>query len=320
MQDVCADQARISTKAIRAGLRKAKIRCRHSTEQLGNFVGRHNSKHKIAPQAHQTETPVELLRTHVAKLCEHEGTLAHSGQGQLHILRDTREPIISRERVYIPFASKGMLACVRSARGQFLKIVLDGKQKVLNNSWTILTIGFIVRRQTLTKTSARYHAGKRTQLKAHTSTMQPFMQAVIDTESEENITAAFEDAITLCQANGGVDLRAWLIQIHKDYAKGIEAARKRVFKSVRAVEDYFHMLQRVQNTLPTKLSKQMNVIEEQAGDTEATQPKAAPPDPQDQARKSKQEAVSKAQAAKPEAAPTDTQKRGRQKRERPVNK
>jgi hypothetical protein len=64
----------------------------------------------------------------------------------------------------------------------------------------------------------------------------------------------------LCR-HSGIGLKRWLIQIHKDYAKGIEAARRHVFPSVRSVEDYFHMLQRVMNTLPTKLTKQKTVPE-----------------------------------------------------------
>jgi len=137
----------------------------------------------------------------------------------------------------------------------FLKAVVDGKQKVLNNRWGVLTLGFIIRRQSLSTTSKRLAAGARKQLKAYTSTMQPLFQAVIDTESEENLKAFFEDAVTLCR-NSSIDLKRWLIQVHKDYAKGIEAARSHVFPSVRSVEDYFHMLQCVMNTLHTKLTKQ----------------------------------------------------------------
>eukprot|EP00973_Karenia_brevis_P016223 2220982-Karenia_brevis.AAC.2 len=94
--------------------------------------------------------------------------------------------------------------------------------------------------------------------------MQPLFQAVIDTESAENLTAAFEDACAICQKYGAFELSKHVIQIHKDYALGIEAARRKVFNTVRAVEDYFHMQQRIQQTLPQKLTKQKLTVEQGA--------------------------------------------------------
>ena len=210
----------------------------------------------------QRETPVELLRSHVSQHCEAQGPLANAAVDDVHVLVDVREPVISRERVYIPFSSKGMLASVRNGRSQCLKMVLDGKQKVLNNQWAILTIGFIVRRQDLGSTSSRKKSGERIKLMAHTSTMQPFMQAIIDQESTENIADALEDTAKLCAQIAQIDLKQWLMQMHKDYAKGIEAARKKKFPNVRALEDFFHMIEKVQNTLQKKLQKQKKTAEE----------------------------------------------------------
>ena len=260
----CEGLVHITTKSIRTALKKSGIKCRHTGEQLSNFVGRYNTTHRFAPVADQHRTPVELLRSHVEQWVGKQGVMAASRQAQLHILNDVREPIIESGRIYIPFASKGMLASIRGARGQYLKMVVDAKQKVLTNRWSILTVGFIVRRQTLSTTSSHGPGGKRAQVKAHTSTMQPLLQALIDTESEDNLAAIFEDAGKVCQSIAGIDLPRWLIQVPKDYAKGIESARRRVFPHIRAVEDYFHMRLNVTNALLEKLGKHKVVTESQA--------------------------------------------------------
>ena len=57
----------------------------------------------------------------------------------------------------------------------------------------------------------------------------------------------------ICSEYGGFSLRSQLIQIHKDYAAGIEAARKEVFSFARALNDYFHMKQNIGPALNSKL-------------------------------------------------------------------
>lgn len=188
-----------------------------------------------------------------------------------------REPIISDTEVYIPFASKGMVHCLQHAKHHFLKMVVDAKQKVLSNRWSILTIGFIVLRQSPSTTSARLW-GKRVQLQMHCATMQPILQAIIRTESGPFLKYAFEDAIKLCLQYGQLDLVRYLIQVHKDDARGIEEARWDVFPLARAMEDYFHMLQRVTNTLPTKLRKQ-SVVPEEPHPEDRVEPPAEERDP-----------------------------------------
>ena len=90
------------------------------------------------------------------------------------------------------------------------------------------------------------------------------------------MTAVFGDAVKICLAVAGLDLKRWLIQVHKEYAKEIEAARKKVFPNIRAVDDFLHMLERMQNTLLQKFLKNNVVAEEEeaAGDTDA--PPASP--------------------------------------------
>ena len=80
-----------------------------------------------------------------------------------------------------------------------------------------------------------------TRVEAHTGTQEPFVQAVVDMESEENISQVFESACTLGEKCCGLDLEAQVIKVHKDYAKGIEASRRKIFPNSRPCDDYAHM-------------------------------------------------------------------------------
>ena len=121
---------RLTVKVVRAALKAASISCRQSGQQLSDFVARHNRKSQLAPRVDLTRTPVELLKTHVAQWIEQQGNREEGAQWRLHVLADVREPLITEDRVYIPFACRRMLQFIRNAKGQYLKLVLDGKQKV----------------------------------------------------------------------------------------------------------------------------------------------------------------------------------------------
>ena len=117
---------------------------------------------------------------------------------QLHILIQIREPVITEKPIYIPYACKGMVQELQHVHGDFLKLLLDAKQKVLSNRWSVLTFGFITRRQDVSNTTIR-QTGARYCVEMHTSTMIPLFQVVIDTESKDNLQDAFNDAIKLCE-------------------------------------------------------------------------------------------------------------------------
>ena len=95
-----------------------------------------------------------------------------------------------------------MLDTIKTAKGHKLLMVLDGKHKVVKNKWEVLTIGIIVRSQRRRHTSARFPRA-RVDVSMHTSSTVPFFQALIDVESEANISDAFADATTLCRNIGG---------------------------------------------------------------------------------------------------------------------
>eukprot|EP00973_Karenia_brevis_P057343 7976577-Karenia_brevis.AAC.1 len=70
------------------------------------------------------------------------------------------------------------------------------------------------------------------------------------------MTSLFEDASDLCSRYGAFDLRKSVVQVHKDFGPGIEAARRKVFPQARGIGDYFHMKQNVVPVLRKKLIAQ----------------------------------------------------------------
>lgn len=155
--------------------------------------------------------------------------------------------------MYVAFTSPGMLQRLPKARGKKLKLVVDGKQNVVANNYTIVTLAFVVCRQQTSWTTLSPGRGRRHRLEMHTATSQPFMQCLVQSEAHDNMTRAFRDAIDVCALHGDVDLKTQLIQVHKDYALGLESARAEIFPACRCISDYFHMRQNVRQGLSSKM-------------------------------------------------------------------
>ena len=120
-----------------------------------------------------------------------------------------------------------MLERAKAGQGHWLKLVVDAKQKLVSNHCSVVTLSFLVPSSSMLKTCAGpKHIAK---AEAYTGTQEPFLQALVDTESEANLTHIFTSACKVAK------------ELHKDYAKGIDAARRRVFPSSRPCDDYAHM-------------------------------------------------------------------------------
>lgn len=253
--------AKITTSAVRAAVRKAGLSLRCSKIQLWDYASRHNKNACPGPQRGDQDIRIETLRTHIKEWIASQKPVAESALDECRVWNDITVPFIIEERVYIPIGCRGMGEVIKSAKHRYLKLVLDAKHKVPTNRWSILTLGFILCRQEVSTTSIRRH-GQQISIGMHTSTMQPALQAIINAESKPNIKNAFEDLGALCDRFGEVDLKIMLVQVHKDYAKGIEQARRDVFPTVRVVEDYFHAKQAIENALPAKLTQVAFEVEE----------------------------------------------------------
>ena len=158
-----------------------------------------------------------------------------------------------------------MLRHAQALQEKVVKLAVDAKQKVVANEYGIVTLSFLVSSAVPSKTWAGATHTKSTS--AHTATQEPFLQALVDTESEGNMTQIFTEACELAERHCGLDLRAQVWQVHKDYAKGIEASRRKVFPYARPCDDYAHMRRAtykgMQKYLPAKKTPKMKAPEPQ---------------------------------------------------------
>eukprot|EP00439_Symbiodinium_sp_Y106_P008550 s11911_g1.t1 len=111
--------------------------------------------------------------------------------------------------------------------------MVDMKMGAIANNYGVVTLCLAARSLRPSNTSAAMIAGRCQQYKAHTSNAQPVMQAIVSSESEENLTAIFEDLCWLCKDIANFDLKSQLVQVHADYAPGIAAARRALFPNAR---------------------------------------------------------------------------------------
>lgn len=144
--------------------------------------------------------------------------------------------VANEDEVCIVWTCRGMLRRARGAQKKVVRLVVDGKQKILDNDYTVVTVGFLVSSEKIADT--RIANRKRAEL--HTATHEPLLQALVDSESATNVKRIFEAACKLAMDHANVDLRKQVWQVHKDFAWGIEKARM-AFPTSRPCDDYPHM-------------------------------------------------------------------------------
>ena len=190
VDDYCQDRKMIATRDLRELFRTKGMEVRCTDDQLRDFVKRYNREHRDHPA--QDKMPVALFQQHIDAWLAQQPATDECNLERLQVLRDLREPVISEDRIYVPFASKGMLKRIRGAIGKWVKLVVDAKQNVVAKDWSILTLGFILCRQAPSWTRVREkRKGKDgVQLHLQTSTMQPVLQAIIHAEEHEVIEYA----------------------------------------------------------------------------------------------------------------------------------
>ena len=204
-------------------------------KQLFDFISREKAKRQI-----QCVRAPALLVGQVANSNApfQVHTMEEAGHRALHEL--VVLPGASLDgRVCVVFTCKGMIIRASGVQKKVVKLAVDGKQQVVANDYTILTLSFLVPNKmvALTRDARRQVRTK----KAHTCSQEPFVQALISTESEENVAQAFETACLLGEQLCQIDMKRQVLQVHKDYARGLEAARKRVFPNSRPCDDFPHM-------------------------------------------------------------------------------
>ena len=237
---------RMTAQGVRDALAKSGLALRCGQEQLWQAVTRRNRTVGVAAESGNV-TCLELQTAASQYAQGHDFMWESKALHDLVVVSGIYEP-----RVCVIFTCRGMLEKVRCAQGKVLKLMVDAKQKIVSNTYGILTLSFLVPSQDLSKTWAS--AGHRGKVREYTGTSEPFVQALLDTESHENVADVFRTACSLAHRFGGVDLEKQVCQVHKDFAKGIAKAKKLVFPAARTCDDYPHLARAAHSTMTKLLS------------------------------------------------------------------
>ena len=126
-----------------------------------------------------------------------------------------------------------------------MKLAIDGKQDVIINGYAVATLSLFVCSEYVSQTrDARARESSRP--KVRTLKQEPFAQAMMSTESAENVSQFFVTAADLAKQCCGLDLHKQVWQLHKDYAK----AWKQPGKPISQQQDHA-MTMRTCGGLPT---------------------------------------------------------------------
>ena len=236
IKEWCVEQDLVGVKDIRHALKRAGLAVRMTPQQLSNYATRLRAQGAGGGKKTGTLVVADLEAAMHKFLLTAGDNLLRMPRAQLVILP---ESIVREDQVCIVWTCAGMLLKAQSGQNKILKLVVDGKQNVVANSYTVVTLAFLVHGQTASKTWASTRRNK--SVDCFTSTQLPFLQALVNSESEANLTHIFEVATQVGTQYCKLNLPLQVVQVHKDYAKGIEASRKKVFRNARPCDDFAHM-------------------------------------------------------------------------------
>ena len=149
---------------------------------------------------------------------------------------------VSEQRVFVAYTCRGMLATLRRYVGDVVHLAVDAKMKVLTGGMGVATLSRLVK-DGLRNTNLCHQETGRVQGRARTTHAMPFLQATMHQESEQNYASLFEAAEALWKecCPERPPLQQCVRQLHKDFAPGIEAARRVAFPQSRPCNDWFHL-------------------------------------------------------------------------------
>ncbi|CAJ1399628.1 unnamed protein product, partial [Effrenium voratum] len=142
----------------------------------------------------------------------------------------------------------------RYAVNDQLALAVDTKMKVANHGMGVATLSLLVKDKLRPTTLIRHGDGCRVQGRAYTSHAVPIMQAVFHDETEANYERLFRafDKHWMESGSNRPPLTDVALQVHKDFHKAIETARRSCWPASRACDDFFHFSQKKHTTLASK--------------------------------------------------------------------
>jgi hypothetical protein len=171
---------RVTVKEVRAVFEANNAPLRCTEEQLKQWITRHNRAKRGQPQ--RATISVQEMKAAVESWVEQQP--ATFADATLTTLRVVGAPIYSAKQVCFAWTARGFLNHLRGLPDeQPLCLTVDGKQRISTSGAVIATIGIMATSvEPRNTTASRQNDGKKVQLKLKTSTVQPIMQAYIDSE------------------------------------------------------------------------------------------------------------------------------------------
>ncbi|CAE7471918.1 Usp36 [Symbiodinium sp. CCMP2592] len=218
----CKDAETLTSVNVRQCLKQAGLNLRCEPRQLHQWVTR--QKVKLGVQTKRGPTSVRAGELQIAAasfLLKDLGTWETLPLHKLFVLQDPA-PTFNEERVCVAWTCPGMLRRARAAQGKVIKLAIDGKQGILINDYTVVTVSFLVCSEQVRPTR---QGGARTgsRQNAHTLTQEPLAQALMNTEKEANVSQFLRTLENVASECCGLDLSYQVWQVHKYYATSIEA-------------------------------------------------------------------------------------------------
>ena len=143
--------------------------------------------HKTKEISKSSGPPRQVI---VERSLEHWPEQMPAGVAELYLL-NTPPRVCEASRVCIPFSCRGMVAAMMRQQCTKGVLLVDVKQSCLAHGWGIIT-ACLMTKDKLRKTSLGYRDGKKIQGTAFTSHGEPTLQAILNTESTENVVQFLE--------------------------------------------------------------------------------------------------------------------------------
>jgi len=158
--------------------------------------------------------------------------------------------------LFVPFTCHAFLAAAQAIRDPLIPIVVDGKWKVLNNRWVIISLGYMRPSSTMhrtTLTRVRIPSGRTFPVRHSEicSSFAPVILALANAESNIVVDLLFSclrahwlPSAPAAPSSCPIHLRVG--QLHKDFAASLEHGRREHFPVSRPCADYSHYSRRIQ--------------------------------------------------------------------------
>ncbi len=192
---------RLSVRTLRTALTVARAKQYASPKQLRTFVRNFNYRATAGPPRSSQRTRIAHLVGEVARWRAGQAkTLSESSPESLYIFD---EVVIDDVRVFIPFATRGMIDRMKSFHGHQICLVVDAKEKIVAQQYRICTLGALVRSDiprstTIARVGIKGGGGAReVKARQYTGHLEPFIQCVFHSESKDNWKQLFLLAIRL---------------------------------------------------------------------------------------------------------------------------